>query len=346
MAPTWGDFWGCFNYDLHLYCKSSKMLSILCDFFISVLQQIKMTISVEIVLEGSKLYFPILKAVGVIPCSSSLTVIFFPLWLGGGGEVACFHHVVSILTKPLQPGDQCMEISAKKIKLMINNSSGFNTEIKVNEQKLETITMRNNWIGTQVSGLRYSWWGFQAWDTLQDSTYKSIIDKVGTSLEWQEYFSQFHDTSDALPCHIHHSVCLWIMDHHSKLQRRIQAMEMRCYRKILRISYKDRVTNEEVCAKIQQAIRPHEDLLTIVKRYKLQWYGHVSCSLGLAKTILQRTVKGENTRQTEKEVGRQHQGMDRLGVCQVPEGSGEKKKREKTGCEVIWGAQETLTVKG
>ena len=29
------------------------------------------------------------------------------------------------------------------------------------------------------------------------------------------------------------------------LQRRIQSMEMRCYRKILRISYKDQVTNEE-----------------------------------------------------------------------------------------------------
>ena len=70
-------------------------------------------------------------------------------------------------------------------------------------------------------------------------------------------------------------------------------MEMRCYRKILRISYKDHVTNEEVRAKIQQAIGPHEDLLTIVKRRKLQWYGHVSCSLGLAKTILQGTVKGE-----------------------------------------------------
>ena len=35
-----------------------------------------------------------------------------------------------------------------------------------------------------------------------------------------------------------------------ELQRRIQAMEMRCYRKILHISYKDHVTNEEVCAKI------------------------------------------------------------------------------------------------
>ena len=53
------------------------------------------------------------------------------------------------------------------------------------------------------------------------------------------------------------------------------------------------VTNEEVRAKIQQAIGPHEDLLTIVKRRKLQWYGHVSRSLGLAKTILQGTVKGE-----------------------------------------------------
>ena len=63
-------------------------------------------------------------------------------------------------------------------------------------------------------------------------------------------------------------------------------MEMRCYRKILRISYKDHVTNEEVRAKIQQAIGPHEDLLTIAKRRKLQWYGHVSHSSGLAKTIV------------------------------------------------------------
>ena len=67
---------------------------------------------------------------------------------------------------------------------------------------------------------------------------------------------------------------------------------MRCYRKILRISYRDHVTNEEVHAKIQQAIGPHEDFLTIVKRRKLQWYGHISCSSGLAKTILQGTVKG------------------------------------------------------
>ena len=53
----------------------------------------------------------------------------------------------------------------------------------------------------------------------------------------------------------------------AELRRRIQAMEMRCYRKRLRISYKDYVINEAVRAKIQQAIG---DLLTIVKRRKLQ----------------------------------------------------------------------------
>ena len=70
-------------------------------------------------------------------------------------------------------------------------------------------------------------------------------------------------------------------------------MEMRCYRKIQRISYKDHVTDKEACAKIQQAIGPRKDPLTIVNRRKLQWYGHVSHSSGLAKIILQGTVKGK-----------------------------------------------------
>ena len=78
----------------------------------------------------------------------------------------------------------------------------------------------------------------------------------------------------------------------AELHRRIQAMDMRCYCKILCILYKDHVTIEQVRDKTQQAIGAHEDLLTTVKRRKLQWYGHVSRSSGLAKTILQGTVKG------------------------------------------------------
>ena len=49
----------------------------------------------------------------------------------------------------------------------------------------------------------------------------------------------------------------------AELQRRIQAMGIRCYCKMLHNSCKDHVTNEEVRAKIQQAIGLHEDLLTI-----------------------------------------------------------------------------------
>ena len=56
--------------------------------------------------------------------------------------------------------------------------------------------------------------------------------------------------------------------------------------------------------------------------------------------------KGKKTGQTEKEVGRQHQGMDRPGVCQVTDSSGEQRKMEETGCEVIHGAQTTPEVQG
>ena len=108
------------------------------------------------------------------------------------------------------------------------------------------------------------------------------------------------------------------------------------------ISHKDHVTNKEVRAKIQQAVGPYEDPLTIVKRRKLQWYGHVSHSSGLAKTILQGTVKGGRRQGRQEEVGRQHQGMDRRGVHQVPEGSGEQGKMEEIGYKIICGAPMTL----
>ena len=56
--------------------------------------------------------------------------------------------------------------------------------------------------------------------------------------------------------------------------------------------------------------------------------------------------RGKNTRQTGEKMGRQHQGMDRPGNHQVPEGSGEQRKMEKTGCGVICGARTTFAVKG
>ena len=51
-------------------------------------------------------------------------------------------------------------------------------------------------------------------------------------------------------------------------------------------------------------------------------------------------------KQTEEVMGRQHQGMDRPGVRQVPEGNEEQGKMEKTGCKIICNAPTTLAVKG
>ena len=120
---------------------------------------------------------------------------------------------------------------------------------------------------------------------------------------------------------------------------------MRCYRKKLHTSYKDHVTNEEVRAKIQQAIGPREDL-TIVKRRKLQWYGHVSRSSGLVKTILQGTVKR----------GRRQSGQRKRWENNIREWTGpefgksqravvNREKMKKTGCKIICGAPMTLVIK-
>ena len=105
----------------------------------------------------------------------------------------------------------------------------------------------------------------------------------------------------------------------AELQRRIQAMEMRCHSKILRISYKDHVTNEEVRVKIQQAIGPHKDL-TIVKRRKLQWYGHVYRSSGLTNTILQGTVKGGKDKADRRRGGKTTSGNGQAWSSPSPRG--------------------------
>ena len=44
-------------------------------------------------------------------------------------------------------------------------------------------------------------------------------------------------------------------------------------------------------------------------------------------------------------MGRQHQGTDMPRIRQVAEGSGEQRKMEETGCEIICGAPTTLAVK-
>ena len=212
-----------------------------------------------------------------------------------------------------------MDISAEKTKLM-TNTSGIDTEIKVNGQKLQTVT--------SFKYLGSTW-------TVEGSEAETLSRIAQTTAALTRLKPDWNDRSISLSSKIRLMRSLVT----SIPQRRIQAMEIRCYRNILRISYNNSVTNEEVRAKIQRANEPHEDLPTIVKRRKLQWYGYVFHLSDLAKATLQGTA-----RQTEEEIRGQHQGMDRPGVRQVPEGSGDHGKMEETGCEIICGVPTTLAV--
>ena len=104
-----------------------------------------------------------------------------------------------------------------------------------------------------------------------------------------------------------------------ELQRRIRAMEIKCYRKLLRISYKDHVTNEEVCAKIQQAIGPREDL-TRRRRKETQTAVVRPCPLFIRSGqnhLARHSNREKETMQVQREVKRQHQGMDRIHRIKV-----------------------------
>ena len=60
------------------------------------------------------------------------------------------------------------------------------------------------------------------------------------------------------------------------------------------------MTNEEVRNRIKNAIGVRDNLLTMVKKRKLRWYGHISRSSGMAKTILQGTLKRASRRGRQK----------------------------------------------
>ena len=58
---------------------------------------------------------------------------------------------------------------------------------------------------------------------------------------------------------------------------------------------------QEVRNRIQNAIGVQDDLLTMVKKRKRRWYGHISRSSGMARSVLQGTVKGARR---ERRMGR------------------------------------------
>ena len=187
-----------------------------------------------------------------------------------------------------------MEIGPDKTKMMTNNLNGFQREIKIKGQRLEEV-VNFKYLGAIISneGSKPEIFSRIAQTTAALSRLKIIWRDKTTSLASKVKLVRTLILSTFL-----YACESWSLT--AKFERRIQALEIRYYRRLLNISYKDHVTYEEVRSRIQNVIGGHDDLLTMVKKRKLRWYGHISRSAGTAKTIMQGTVKGTIRRGRQK----------------------------------------------
>ena len=225
-----------------------------------------------------------------------------------------------------------MEINAQKTKLM-TNAKGINAEIKIGEVKLETVKSFK-YLGAIV--------------TDQGSKPEVIARIAQTIATLTKLRTIWNDRNITLKSKIRlmRSLVLSIFLYACEswtltkdLERRIQATEMRCFRRFLGISYKDRITNEEVINRIHGIIGPYEDLLATVKKRKLKFYGHITRSSGLSKTILQGTVPGKRARgKTEEKMGGQHTRMDGYGAAKDNKRGWGQRRMEETDCKIFCGA--------
>ena len=98
----------------------------------------------------------------------------------------------------------------------------------------------------------------------------------------------------------------------AELEKTTQAFEMRCYRKLLNILYKDHDTNEGVPRKIQAAIGEYPGQEIEIKMvwpcFKVFW---------LSKDNPTGHSERKKKKRQIEEVGRQYQRVDRNGLCQL-----------------------------
>ena len=82
----------------------------------------------------------------------------------------------------------------------------------------------------------------------------------------------------------------WTMT--TDMENKVNAFEMWIYRKMLKISYKDHVTNEEVLRRMNETPK----LLKEIKRRKIQYLGHIIRGSEIQKDLLEGKVEGTRKR--------------------------------------------------
>ena len=81
----------------------------------------------------------------------------------------------------------------------------------------------------------------------------------------------------------------------AELEKRIDAFEMRCLRRLLKVSYTEHRTNVSIREEVN-AIHSQTPLIVLVRRRKLQYFGHIVRAGGLCLNVLQGCVAGGRAR--------------------------------------------------
>ena len=179
-----------------------------------------------------------------------------------------------------------LEIIANKTKLMTNSENEIQHDIAASREKFETVK-KFKYLGAIVSDE-----GSKPEVLARIAMTAATLTKM--DIIWKDKAIKL-SSKIRLMRSLVNSFFLYACETRTltaELEKRVQALEMRCFKRLLSISYKDHITNEEVRNRIKQAGGPCKDLLSTIKRPKLRWFGHVIRGGGLAKTVLHGTVRG------------------------------------------------------
>ena len=132
-----------------------------------------------------------------------------------------------------------MEISAEKTTLMTNNANRISIDIRINSEKLDAVVTDQGSKPEVLSRIAQT---------------KAALARLNTILNHKHIFvsSKIRLMRFLVISVLLYACITWILT--ADIPKKSQTTEMRCFRKLLGISYRDHITNDAVSGRIRQAI--------------------------------------------------------------------------------------------